>query len=214
MSKQMITYKILVLGDSTVGKTAYIVRFCEGKFDSESIATIGVDSKTKFVSRQDKKIQLMIWDTAGQERFRSLSKSFYKGAHGIILMYDISNMESFKHIKNWINDVKNNVSMEKLAVLVVGNKSDLPENEKKVLKEDREKFENEQKIKIIEVSAKEDKNINESMVNLIDKLLELGVGKIKNEEEEDEEENSRKLSIKTTNEKKKDCCAGGSKKKK
>lgn len=214
MSKQMITYKILVLGDSTVGKTAYIVRFCEGKFDSESIATIGVDSKTKFVSRQDKKIQLMIWDTAGQERFRSLSKSFYKGAHGIILMYDISNMESFKHIKNWINDVKNNVSMEKLAVLVVGNKSDLPEDEKKVLKEDREKFENEQKIKIIEVSAKEDKNINESMVNLIDKLLELGVGKIKNEEEEDEEENSRKLSIKTTNEKKKDCCAGGSKKKK
>ena len=113
MSKEMITYKILILGDSTVGKTAFIVRFCEGRFEEDSLTTIGLDSKVKFISRQEKKIQLQIWDTAGQERFRSLSKNYYKGADGILLMYDISNYESFKHIKNWITDIKNNIGNKK-----------------------------------------------------------------------------------------------------
>ena len=144
MSKEMITYKILLLGDSSVGKTAFILRFCEGKFEDDSLTTIGLDSKTKFVSRQDKKIQLQIWDTAGQERFRSLSKSWYKGADGILLMYDISNYETFKHIKNWIGDIKNNISVawEKLALIVIGNKSDLPPEKKKVDKKDIEELEN------------------------------------------------------------------------
>ena len=91
MSKEMIIYKILVLGDSTVGKTAFIVRFCENKFEDDySLSTIGVDIKTKFIIRKEKKIQLQIWDTAGQERFRSITKNSYKGADGIILMYDKS----------------------------------------------------------------------------------------------------------------------------
>ena len=208
----MITYKILLLGDSSVGKTAFILRFCEGKFEDDSLTTIGLDSKTKFVSRQDKKIQLQIWDTAGQERFRSLSKSWYKGADGILLMYDISNYETFKHIKNWIGDLKNNISVawEKLALIVIGNKSDLPPEKKKVDKKDIEEFENTQKLKIIEASAKEDINVNESMIALIDKMLELGVGKVK--KEDDDEEDNRKLSIRK-NTKKKDCCGGGDKKK-
>ena len=200
----MITYKILLLGDSSVGKTAFILRFCEGKFEDDSLTTIGLDSKTKFVSRQDKKIQLQIWDTAGQERFRSLSKSWYKGADGILLMYDISNYETFKHIKNWIGDIKNNISL-------AWDKSDLPPEKKKVDKKDIEEFENTQKLKIIEASAKEDINVNESMIALIDKMLELGVGKVK--KEDDDEEDNRKLSIKKKT-KKKDCCGGGDKKKK
>jgi len=213
MSKDMITYKILILGDSTVGKTAFIVRFCEGKFEEDSLTTIGLDSKVKFISRQDKKIQLQIWDTAGQERFRSLSKSWYKGADGILLMYDISNYDSFKHIKNWINDIKTNISIpfEKLALIVIGHKSDLPDDKRKVDKNDIQTFENSHGIKIIEASAKIDKNVNESMIALIDKMLELGVGKIKTGDED--EDDNKKLSLTKTKKKKGDCCAGGGKKK-
>ena len=213
MSKDMITYKILILGDSSVGKTTFIVRFCEGKFKEDSLTTIGLDSKVKFISRQDKKIQLQIWDTAGQERFRSLSKSWYKGADGILLMYDISNYDSFKHIKNWINDIKTNISIpfEKLALIVIGHKSDLPDEKRKVDKNDIQTFENSHGIKIIEASAKIDKNVNESMIALIDKMLELGVGKIKTGDED--EDDNKKLSLKKTKKKKGDCCAGGGKKK-
>ena len=82
----MITYKILILGDSSVGKTAFIVRFCEDKFQEENLSTIGVDIKAKFLIRKEKKINLQIWDTAGQERFRSIAKNSYKGADGITLM--------------------------------------------------------------------------------------------------------------------------------
>ena len=193
----MITFKIMFLGDSSVGKTAFILRFCDGKFDDDTITTIGLDTKTKFVSHKDKKIQLQIWDTAGEERFRSIAKSCYKGADGILLMYDVSNISSFKHIKNWINDIENNITIpkDKLALIIVGNKSDLPEDQKKIDNNDREDFENKYKYKIIETSAKTDKNINESIIALIDKMLDLGLGKIKNNDN-DEEDDNQKLSNK------------------
>ena len=189
----MITFKIMLLGDSSVGKTAFILRFCDGKFEDESITTIGLDTKTKFVSHKDKKIQLQIWDTAGEERFRSIAKSCYKGADGILLMYDVSNISSFKHIKNWINDIENNITVpkDKLALIIVGNKSDLPEDQKKIDNKDREDFENKYKYKIIETSAKTDKNINESIIALIDKMLDLGLGKIKNNDNDDEDDNQK-----------------------
>ena len=211
----MITYKILLLGDSSVGKTAFILRFCEGKFEDDSLTTIGLDSKTKFVSRQDKKIQLQIWDTAGQERFRSLSKSWYKGADGILLMYDVNNYDSFKHIKTWIKDIKANITIpwEKLALIVIGNKCDLPKEEKKVDKEDIEEFKKTNNgIQVIEASAKLDINVNESIIALIDKMMELGVGKYT---KNDVEERARTFSVENVenNKKKKDCCGGGGKKK-
>ena len=193
----MITFKIMLLGDSSVGKTAFILRFCDGKFEDDSITTIGLDTKTKFVSHKDKKIQLQIWDTAGEERFRSIAKSCYKGADGILLMYDVSNIGSFKHIKNWITDIENNITVpkDKLALIIIGNKSDLPEDKKKVDNQDKEDFENKYKYKIIETSAKTDKNINESIMALIDKMLDLGLGKIKNNDN-DEEDDNQKLSNK------------------
>ena len=193
----MITFKIMLLGDSSVGKTAFILRFCDGKFEDDSITTIGLDTKTKFVSHKDKKIQLQIWDTAGEERFRSIAKSCYKGADGILLMYDVSNIGSFKHIKNWITDIENNITVpkDKLALIIIGNKSDLQEDKKKVDNKDKEDFENKYKYKIIETSAKTDKNINESIMALIDKMLDLGLGKIKNNDN-DEEDDNQKLSNK------------------
>jgi len=211
MSKEMITFKILLLGDSSVGKTAFIVRFCDGKFEDDSLTTIGLDTKTKFVTHKERKIQLQIWDTAGEERFRSIAKSCYKGADGILLMYDISKYETFKHIKNWITDIENNISVpkNKLALIIIGNKADLPNDQKTVDKKDVEEFENKFKYKIIEASAKIDKNVNESIIALIDKMLELGLGKIK--QELGEEDDTQKLSA-NKKAKKKGFCGGGGKK--
>ena len=211
----MITYKILFLGDSSVGKTAFIIRFCDGKFEQDSLTTIGLDKKAKSVSHKDKKILLQIWDTAGQERFRSIAKSCYKGADGILLMYDVNNYDSFKHIKTWIKDIKANITIpwEKLALIVIGNKCDLPNEAKKVDKEDIEEFKKTNNgIQVIEASAKLDINVNESIIALIDKMMELGVGKYT---KNDVEERARTFSVENVenNKKKKDCCGGGGKKK-
>ena len=139
--EEIISFKILLLGDSTVGKTAFILRFCEDKFDEDSLTTIGLDQKNKYVKRGDKKIELHIWDTAGQERFRAITKNLYKGADGILLMYDMSNLVSFNHIKEWINSIKESVDISKIALIIVGNKCDLTtqeitvdEEKKKILK--------------------------------------------------------------------------------
>ena len=213
MSKDYLIFKIIIIGDSSVGKTSFLLRFCDGKFDADSITTIGIDHKVKFISRQEKRIQLQIWDTAGQERFRSLSKTLFKGSDGILLMYDISKYETFKHIKNWINDIKTNIGVpiEKIALIIIGNKSDLPDDEKKVDQNDVENLEKTTGFKIIEASAKNDYNVNESMIALVDKMLELGLGKIKKEDEE-EDEGTKKLSLKNTK-KKNNCCGGRGKKK-
>ena len=213
MSKDYLIFKIIIIGDSSVGKTSFLLRFCDGKFDADSITTIGIDHKVKFISRQEKRIQLQIWDTAGQERFRSLSKTMFKGSDGILLMYDISKYETFKDIKNWINDIKTNIGVpiEKIALIIIGNKSDLPDDEKKVDQNDVENLEKTTGFKIIEASAKNDHNVNESMIALVDKMLELGLGKIKKEDEE-EDEGTKKLSLKNTK-KKNNCCGGGGKKK-
>ena len=142
------------------------------KFDADSITTIGIDHKVKFISRQEKRIQLQIWDTAGQERFRSLSKTLFKGSDGILLMYDISNYDSFKHIKNWIQDIKNNlgVPIEKIALIIVGNKSDLVE-QRKVTFEEAKQYADEHELPYIETSAKEGININELFDSSIKSFL-------------------------------------------
>ena len=213
----MISYKILLLGDSQVGKTAFIRRFCDGKFEDESsISTIGIDTKTKYIMHQNKKIELKIWDTAGQERFRSITKNTFKGAHGILLMYDISDKSTFKHIKNWINDIKTNihVDFDKIAIIILGNKVDLPDDLRQVDQDDIDKFEGENEgLKVMEVSAKIDKNVNESMIALIERMITLGIGKkSENEEDDDGRISIDKNAIKENNNKKA-CCLAGDKKK-
>ena len=215
--EEILSFKILLLGDSTVGKTAFILRFCEDKFEEDSLTTIGLDQKNKFVKRGDKRLELHIWDTAGQERFRSIAKNCYKGADGIILMYDISKYETFKHIKTWINNIKESIDIDKIALIVVGNKCDLPDSEKNVDQDSKQNFENTSKMKIIEASAKDNINVNESFISLIDKMLELGLGKKKGSDDDndnDEVNNAQQLKRNKTNDKKKkdNCCGGGKKK--
>ena len=210
--EEIISFKILLLGDSTVGKTAFILRFCEDKFDEDSLTTIGLDQKNKYVKRGDKKIELHIWDTAGQERFRAIAKNLYKGADGILLMYDMSNLVSFNHIKEWINSIKESVDISKIALIIVGNKCDLTTQEITVDEEKKKNFEETRKLKIIEASAKKNINVNDSFIVLIDKMLALGLGKKKTNGIDDD--GNQKLQSNNNDKKKSNCCGGGEKRNK
>ena len=164
--EENITFKILLVGDSEVGKTSFILRFCEDTFKEDSLATIGLDTKTKFLKRNDKKIQLIIWDTAGQERFKSLAKNIFKGAQGILLMYSIDKKSSFKAIKDWLNSIKERTDIKKVGLLIIGNKCDLPEEKREVDQEMVDTFKEKEKIDIIEGSAKNNINVNEAFILL------------------------------------------------
>lgn len=115
------TYKILVLGDSNVGKTCMVHRFCDERYYDTYISTIGVDFKQKIVNLDGIPIKLQIWDTAGQERFRTLTTAYYRGAMGILLLYDVTNLESFNNITYWLQNIEENASPF-VTKLLVGNK--------------------------------------------------------------------------------------------
>jgi len=206
--EEIISFKLMLLGDTSVGKTSFILRFCDDKFEEDSLTTIGIDQKNKYVKVDDKKIELHIWDTAGQERFKSLAKNLFKGADGIILMYDMSNLDSFKAIKKWINDIKESIDITKVGIIIVGNKCDLPEDEIKVDKETKDYFEKEQKMKIIEASAKNSKNVNDSFLIIIKKMIELGLGKKKSDDDEEDTPQKLRKSRTGTKRNNNNCCIG------
>lgn len=185
------TYKILLLGDSSVGKTCFLLRYIEDTFTENHISTIGVDYKTKFVNiidddnlskdqkeenglekqngintgAKEKMVKLQIWDTAGQDRFRCITKNYLRGSNGIMLIYDITNSSSFTNIKNWIAQIKESLG-DTVAITLVGNKLDLEENLRKVTKEQGEALALEYNFKFLETSVKLNKNINKAFENL------------------------------------------------
>ena len=156
--EQEIKFKILVLGDSSVGKTTLLLKYVDGYFPTLYVATIGVEFKTKKINVDGIDITLQIWDTAGQERFRSVTKSFLKGADGIIYVYDVTNKESFDNLKTWINTAEESITDFKK--IIIGNKIDI-EDKKKVSTEMLEKFCEKQNLKGLETSAKNGTNVNE-----------------------------------------------------
>ena len=167
----MSSFKIILLGDTTVGKTSLIIRFCENVFKEQSISTIGVDTKTKYVRHNGKKIELELWDTAGQERFKSLAKNCFQGADGIILMYDITQKKTFTNIKQWLTNINESIDIKKVAIIVIGNKLDLPDIE--VKKEMGEKFCEHHNLQLIETSCKDNINVGEAFNCLIEKMVKL-----------------------------------------
>ena len=100
-------YKILLLGDVAVGKSCLLLRYCENSFQESHLSTIGLDFRLKTISLENnRKIRIQIWDTAGEDRFRAITKNYYKGANGIILIYDVTDQQSFQHIKDWVDKIK------------------------------------------------------------------------------------------------------------
>jgi len=157
-------FKLLLIGDSGVGKTCVLFRFSEDAFNSTFISTIGIDFKIRTIELDGKKIKLQIWDTAGQERFRTITTAYYRGAMGIMLVYDITNEKSFDNIKNWIRNIEEHASAD-VEKMILGNKCDM--NDKRQVSKDRgEQLAIEYGIKFMETSAKASINVEEAFFTL------------------------------------------------
>ena len=159
-----LVFKILIIGDSSVGKSNILLRFSDNIFHDTFLPTIGVDFKIKTVVHGGKNIKLNIWDTAGQERFKTITSAYYKGSHGIILVYDITDRDSFNNITSWIGETKKHAGPGIMRILV-GNKADLNDARKVSHKEGAE-FAEREKMLFFETSAKAKINIEETFLSL------------------------------------------------
>ena len=164
-----IVLKLLLLGDSSVGKTSILLKYISNKFDESSISTVGVDYMDKIIDYNKFKIKLQIWDTSGEEKFRTITKNFYRNADGLLVVFDLTKKESYDHIKSWINEAKEN--NDKLKTILIGNKLDL-KDERIVAIDVAKQFAEKNNLKYIETSAKDGTNINESFQAIIDLLFD------------------------------------------
>ena len=162
-------YKILLLGDATVGKTSILIRYVDDKFDSDSLSTLGVDVRYKFVSLNNKKIRLDIWDTAGQERFKNIAKNYFKGSHAVIFVFDVNKKKTLEKLKFWIDDSNDNVAKDTVKI-IVGNKIDI-EGTREVSYEQMKSLGDKYNMEVFETSAKSGKGISEIFTNIVKNLV-------------------------------------------
>lgn len=156
--------KLLLIGDSGVGKSCLLLRFSDDSFTPSFITTIGIDFKIRTIDLEGKRIKLQIWDTAGQERFRTITTAYYRGAMGILLVYDVTDEKSFNNIRNWIRNIEQHAT-ESVNKILIGNKCDMVE--KKVVDSARGKaLADEYGIKFLETSAKNSINVEEAFITL------------------------------------------------
>eukprot|EP01103_Thecamoeba_quadrilineata_P017784 TRINITY_DN6462_c0_g1_i1.p1 TRINITY_DN6462_c0_g1~~TRINITY_DN6462_c0_g1_i1.p1 ORF type:complete len:200 (-),score=25.09 TRINITY_DN6462_c0_g1_i1:99-698(-) len=156
-------FKLLLIGDSGVGKSCLLLRFADDTYTESYISTIGVDFKIRTIDLDGKTVKLQIWDTAGQERFRTITSSYYRGAHGIIVVYDVTDQVSFNNIKQWLQEI-DRYATENVNKLLVGNKCDLPNKsvDSKVAKE----FAETKSIPFLETSAKNSINVENAFLTM------------------------------------------------
>ncbi|XP_065176193.1 ras-related protein Rab-10-like [Sycon ciliatum] len=164
-----LLFKLLLIGDSGVGKTCVLFRFSDDAFNTTFISTIGIDFKIKTVELDGKKIKLQIWDTAGQERFHTITTSYYRGAMGIMLVYDVTNQKSFDNINKWLNNIREHASAD-VERMLLGNKCDM-EGKRVISKEQGETIAEEYGIRFFETSAKANVNIEEAFLTLARDIL-------------------------------------------
>ena len=191
-----VKYKIMVLGESKVGKTSLIKRYTKDQFGGVYLTTVGMDFQDKIIEIEDKKVRLQVWDTAGQERFRNVTKSYFQSSHGLLVVYDITDKESFEKINFWIENIKNNAP-EKAKLILVGNKCDLA-NERKVTIEDGENKARNYNIKFFESSAKDGTNVNELFFYLANEIYQ--------DEKTKGKDNKKTMQLNSKKKGKKGCC--------
>ena len=193
--------KVIVLGSSQVGKTSILVRYFKNEFNLETLSTIGIDFKTKYFKFDEEKIKINFIDTAGQEKFRAISVNYLKGTDGVLLVFDITNKETFYLIQNWVEDIHQN-NKSNIGKILLGNKSDLEES-RQVSKEEAEQLAKDLGCPYIEASAKTGENINETISE---------IAKLSYEYYKKLDESEKRRSIKLTNnhkkgeQNKKGCC--------
>lgn len=161
-------FKLLLIGDSGVGKSCLLLRFADDTYTESYISTIGVDFKIRTVELESKVIKLQIWDTAGQERFRTITSSYYRGAHGIIVVYDVTDQDSFNNVKTWLNEIDRYAS-ENVNKLLVGNKCDLT-GKKVVDFQTAKAFADELGIPFLETSAKNATNVEQAFMTMAQEI--------------------------------------------
>ncbi|XP_055741649.1 ras-related protein Rab-15-like [Salvelinus fontinalis] len=170
MAKQYdVLFRLLLLGDSGVGKTCLLCRFTDNEFHPSHISTIGVDFKMKTLEIDGIKVRIQIWDTAGQERYQTITKQYYRRAQGIFLVYDITSERSFQHIMKWASDV-DEYAPDNIQKILIGNKSD-EEEKRQVATEQGNKLAKDYGMDFFETSASTNYNITESFTRLAEQVL-------------------------------------------
>ena len=199
-------FKLLTLGESTVGKSSIILRYTNDQFNQQLLSTTGIDFRTKIIDYNDKKIKLVIYDTSGQERYRTIAANYYKNADGILFVYDISNKNTLT-FKYWLEQIREKSSIK--SIVLFGNKIDLDEGEdenftRQISTEEGKKVAEEFDLKLFEGSAKNGKNINEAMQELV--ALVYKEKKIDSSGKVDKKKQNVQLFSKNNNKKKKKGC--------
>ena len=154
-----LMFKLVVVGNTAVGKSALLVQYAESAFQESYVSTIGIDFKVRTIDVEGQRVKLQIWDTAGQERFQTIGAAYYRNTHGVIVVYDVTERDSFKAVENWIRKIRQNCE-ETVKIVLVGNKDDDPSS-KVVQTNEAEEFANQMNIKLFETSAKENVNVDE-----------------------------------------------------
>lgn len=166
--------KLLILGDSGVGKSSILVRYTEEKFNHSHIATIGLDFKTKTIEIDNKKLEMQIWDTAGTEKFRVITKTYYQRCSGIVIAYDCSDQKSFDNVTKWVEQIRTNVE-DDIPKVLIACKVDRPD--RKISKSDGENLAKTLAIQYFETSAKANIGIEETFNHLGRMCFDRGIGK-------------------------------------
>ncbi|MES1913410.1 MAG: Ras- protein Rab-2A [Cercozoa sp. M6MM] len=175
-------YKYIIIGDTGVGKSCVLLQFTDNRFQPVHDLTIGVEFGARMVKIEDEQIKLQIWDTAGQESFRSITRSYYRGAAGALLVYDITRRETFKHLTRWLEEARQHGN-QNMTIMLIGNKSDL-DHRRQVTFEEGEQFAQEHGLIFLETSAKDGTNVEQAFLStaraIYDKVAQ-GVYDVNNE---------------------------------
>lgn len=165
-------FRLILIGDSTVGKSSLLKYFTEGKFAEIIDPTVGVDFYAKIVQlRPDLRVKLQLWDTAGQEKFRSITRCYYRNSVGVFLVYDITRRESFEHVTDWMQEAASNVGAQPCIFQLIGHKADL-EAERQVLYEEGEYFAKHHQTKFMETSARSGRNVEEAFLMMVREIVQ------------------------------------------
>ena len=203
-----LLYKIIIVGDTCVGKSNILSRYIKNVFREDSKSTVGVELGDKLLKVKGTNTKLQIWDTAGQERYRSITSSYYKGSHGCFIVYDITNEQSFENVEKWFEQVQKEGSKD-VSIILVGNKCDL-ENERKVPKEKGEEKSKLLNIPFFETSALSNIKIEDIFTVIAENIYER-TGGVKNEDDDDDieiiNENEKPVNLAAQQpQEKKSCC--------
>ena len=196
-------FKVLLLGNSDVGKSSLLLRYVDSVWNDAFVPTIGVDFKVKTLTINEKKVKMQIWDTAGQERFRTVVSTYFRGAHGILLLYDVTNRDSFKNLESWLIEIEKNAK-EKVLKILIGNKCDLTDD-REIQSDEGKAFALRNGMEFMETSAKMNTNVSEAFETLGKLMIEFNSKSNTTSQKNNQNKNlkaSSGMNLKT----KKSCC--------